>query len=119
MGHVTTLPGSGGYSPPSFSIPLLRTTVWHDPSLRYPVYPRTGCEFRHGGFAAPEEGIGWEGMRIVRPDSPFISGTGLASGNVVRLPLPEASVWDGAPVAPGPDGVPRVEFGDSPPGVTR
>jgi hypothetical protein len=93
--------------------PLLRTTVWHDPALRYPIYPRTGCELSHGGFRAVDEGIGWEGLRIVCPDSPLLEGAGLAAGDTLRLP--DASVWDGAPVERGPDGLPRVDFGDSPP----
>lgn len=93
--------------------PLLRTTLWHDPSLEYPIYPRTGCELRHGGFDALGDGVGWGGMRVVCPDSPLLAGSGLAAGDVVRLP--DASMWDGAPVENGPDGVPRVDFGDSPP----
>jgi hypothetical protein len=92
--------------------PLLRTTLWHHPSLRYPIYPRTGCELWHGGSGRVEEGIGWDGMRIVRPDSPLLQGSGLDDGDV--LWLPDTTEWDGAPVEPGP-GVPRVDFGDSPP----
>lgn len=93
--------------------PLLRTTVWHDPELRYPVYPRTGCELQYGGNSAEDEGVGWGGLRITCPDSPLLQGSGLAEGDVV--PLPDASVWDGAPVESGPDGSPRIDFGDSPP----
>lgn len=91
--------------------PLLRTTVWHHPSLRYPIYPRTGCEFLHGGFSADDKGIGWQGMRIVCPDSPLLINTGLMKDDVVKLP--DASVWDGAPVACRPDGHIEVNFGDS------
>lgn len=95
--------------------PLLRTTVWHDPSLRYPVYPRTGGELRYGGHTRSSDGggAGWQGMRIVCSDSPLLRGSGLATGDIVRLP--DASVWDGAPVELGRDGVTRVDFGDSPP----
>lgn len=94
--------------------PLMRTTVWHDPSLEYPVYPRTGCDFAHGGFDAAGDGIGWSGARIVCPDSPLLDGSGLAAGDV--LSLPDASVWDGAPAVLDADGTPRaVDFGDSPP----
>jgi hypothetical protein len=93
--------------------PLLRTTLWSDPSLRYPVYPQTGCERWHGGVSADREGIGWGGMRIASPASPLLAGTGLASGDVVALP--DAMNWDGAPVERGTGGVPQVDFGDSPP----
>jgi Methyltransferase domain len=93
--------------------PLLRTVEWRDPSLRYPVYPRTGCERWHGGVAADDEGIGCRGMRIVCPDSPLLAETGLAKGDLV--PLPDAVNWDGAPIESWLDGLPRVDFGDSPP----
>lgn len=93
--------------------PLLRTTVWHHPVLRYPIYPRTGCELWHGGFSAADQGIGWGGMRIICSGSPFLVGTGLANGDIVSLP--DASVWDGAPVDYAADGTPRVDFGDSVP----
>ncbi|HEX6665092.1 MAG TPA: N,N-dimethylformamidase beta subunit family domain-containing protein [Solirubrobacterales bacterium] len=93
--------------------PLLRTTVWHHPSLEYPIYPRTGCELCHGGFSADREGIGWGGMRIVCPESPLLADTGLKGGDVVGLP--DASVWDGAPVEHQADGLIKVDFGDSPP----
>lgn len=96
--------------------PLLRTTLWHDPSLPYPIYPRTGCELWHGGRSAASAGddaVGWQGMRVVCPDSPLLAGSGLAAGDVLRLP--DSSVWDGAPVEYDADGVPRVDFADSPP----
>jgi SAM-dependent methyltransferase len=93
--------------------PLLRTTLWSNPSLRYPVYPRVGCERWYGGISADHDGIGWGGMRIATPDSPLLKGSGLAKGDVVALP--DAVTWDGAPVKRGTDGVPQVDFGDAPP----
>ena len=92
--------------------PLLRTTVWHHPSLKYPIYPRTGCDLSHGGFSADDEGIGWGGMRIVRPDSPLLVDTGLDKDDVIKLL--DASVWDGAPIRKQADGRIEVDFGDSP-----
>jgi hypothetical protein len=93
--------------------PLLRTTLWRDPLLQYPVYPRTGGERWHGGLPADCEGIGWGGMRISSPASPLLKGSGLAQGDVV--PLPSAINWDGAPVKGMLDGVPQVDFGESQP----
>ncbi len=93
--------------------PLMRTTVWHHPSLKYPIYPRTGCELWHGGFSADSEGIGWGGMRILCPESPLLDGVSLQAGDVVHLP--DASVWDGAPVKQSGNGVIEVDFGDTPP----
>lgn len=92
--------------------PLLRTTVWHHPSLKYPIYPRTGCELSHGGFSADGAGVGWGGMRIVCPDSPLLADTGLLKDEVVKLP--DASVWDGAPVTKLVGDHIAVDFGDSP-----
>jgi len=93
--------------------PLLRTILWRDPSLRYPVYSRTGCERWYGGVSAENEGIGRRGMHIACPDSPLLAGSGLAIGDF--LPLPNAINWDGAPLGGWCDGVPQVDFGDSPP----
>jgi hypothetical protein len=90
--------------------PLLRTTVWNHPSLQYPIYPRTGCELMHGGFSADREGIGWGGMRIVCPNSPLLTDTTLDIDDVVQLP--DASVWDGAPLDHGSKGALQVDFGD-------
>ena len=91
--------------------PLLKTTVWHDPSLRYPVYPRTGCELRYGGERSTQE-VGWSGMRIVCPESPLLEGLDLAENDVIRLP--DATVWDGAPVV-SDNGKLIVDFGESVP----
>jgi len=93
--------------------PLLRTTLWRDPVLRYPVYPRTGCERWYGGVSPKSEGISRRGIRIVCPDSPLLAGSGLAGGDF--LPLPNAINWDGAPVSGWRDDVPQIDFGDSPP----
>jgi Methyltransferase domain len=93
--------------------PLLHTTVWNHPSLQYPIYPRTGCELVHGGFSADREGIGWGGMRIICPNSPLLTGTTLDTDDVVQLP--DASVWDGAPVDRGSNGALQVDFADSQP----
>jgi len=76
--------------------PLLHTKQWHEPSLQYPVHPRTGGELRYGGYDVGDEEFGRKGMRIVSPDSPLVEGCGLAEGDLLRLP--DASVWDGAPV---------------------
>lgn len=93
--------------------PLHRTVRWHDPSLEYPVYPRTGCELWYGGFDAVDEGIGWGGPRVTCSDSPLIAGCGLEADDILQLP--DAEVWDGAPVERGGDGSPRVDFGEAPP----
>lgn len=93
--------------------PLLRTIEWHRPSLQYPVYPRTGCELWYGGFGTLKNGPGWGGMRIVSPESPLLADTDLLTGDIVQLP--DASVWDGAPVTQDSDGTPKVDFADSPP----
>ena len=91
------------------SDPLLRASMWHDPSLEYPILPRTGCELWYGGSAAVDSGIGWGGMRIVRAESPLLRGSDLAEGDLI--PLPDTTEWDGAPVWHGADGSIEVDFG--------
>lgn len=93
--------------------PLLRTTEWRDPSLRYPVYLRTGCERWHGGLTTDLELVHRRGLRIVAPESPLLAGADLSKGDIV--PLPDAQLWDGAPVKGWVDGAPQIDFGDSPP----
>ncbi|HET8863120.1 MAG TPA: N,N-dimethylformamidase beta subunit family domain-containing protein [Solirubrobacterales bacterium] len=94
--------------------PLLHTKQWHEPSLQYPVHPRTGGELRYGGYdVGDDEEFGRKGLRIVSPDSPLVEGCGLAEGDVLRLP--DASVWDGAPVRSDGGGIPEVDFGDEQP----
>ncbi len=93
--------------------PLLHTEQWHEPSLGYPVHPRTGGELRYGGYDVGDEEFGQKGLRIVRPDSPLVEGCGLTEGSVLRLP--DASVWDGAPVRCNRAGIPEPDFGDEQP----
>lgn len=93
--------------------PLLHTKQWHVPSLRYPVHPRTGGELRYGGYDVGEEHFGQKGLRISSPRSPFLEGSGLGEGDLLRLP--DASVWDGAPVRYGDAGHPELDFGDEQP----
>lgn len=93
--------------------PLLHTKQWHEPSLQYPVHPRTGGELRYGGYDVGDEEFGRKELRIVSPDSPLVEGCGLAEGDVVRLP--DALAWDGAPVRCDGGGVPEVDFGDEQP----
>ncbi|MFN8422126.1 MAG: DUF6605 domain-containing protein [Anaerolineae bacterium] len=81
--------------------PLLATTNWTAPGLRYPPMRSTGGDFDHGGYGdhredPPGEKRGWDGFRIVAPLSPFLAGTGLRPGDVLSLPSRE---YDGAPIA--------------------
>ena len=94
--------------------PLLHTKQWHEPSLRYPVHPGTGCELRYGGYDMEGEQFGQKGLRIASPGSPFLEGSGLAEGDLLQLP--DASVWDGAPVKHGDlEEHPELDFGDDQP----
>lgn len=93
--------------------PLLHTKQWHDPSLRYPVHPCTGGELRYGGYDVDGEPFGQKGLRIVSASSPLVEGCGLVDGELLRLP--DATVWDGAPVRYDDDGRPEPSFGDEQP----
>jgi hypothetical protein len=74
--------------------PTLATINWFDPSLNYPIIQSTGANFANGGYGLQRDS-GWDGYRIVSPNSPLLVGTGLKQGQILDLPTHE---YDGAPI---------------------
>ena len=50
--------------------PPLETVSWSEPELAYPIWPSIGAQFDLGGYGLLERDRGWNGYRIVAPDSP-------------------------------------------------
>lgn len=74
--------------------PALKTIEWNAPSLNYPLLPGIGSDFAHGGFGVKDD-IGWDGLKIISPESPLFEGTGLKKGDIISLPTTE---YDGSPI---------------------
>ncbi len=74
--------------------PLLKTITWDLTSLAYPIIPFIGADFNHGGYGLYTDN-GWDGFKIVNPQSPLLEGVGLQKGAILQLPSGE---YDGAPV---------------------
>jgi hypothetical protein len=72
--------------------PLMKTILWSDPMLQYPIINSIGADFAHGGYGLQVDN-GWDGYKIVNPLSPLLEGTSLKRGDVVALPTGE---YDGS-----------------------
>jgi hypothetical protein len=72
--------------------PLLKTIKWTEPSLNYPITLSIGADYAHGGYGYKAD-QGWDGYKIVSPNSPLLQGTGLKKGDIIKLPTIE---YDGA-----------------------
>lgn len=71
----------------------LKTIIWNDSSLRYPIHTSIGADFDNGGYGLKKD-QGWNGYRILN-DSPLLEGTSIKTGEVLSCPSDEL---DGAPV---------------------
>jgi hypothetical protein len=87
--------------------PLLETINWTDPSLKYPVALSIGADYEHGGYGTRAD-KGWDGYKIVTPNSPLLQGTGLTKGAIFHLPTVE---FDGAfTKGVDTDGYPKLDL---------
>jgi hypothetical protein len=76
------------------SDPVLKTYLWNDPSLQFPIVPSIGADFDRGGYGLKSD-AGWNGYRVVSSSNPLLEGTGLQDGDTISCPTVE---YDGAPV---------------------
>lgn len=83
----------------------LKTILWNDRSLRYPIYTSIGADFDNGGYGLKTDS-GWNGYRILK-NSPLLEGTSLAAGDVLSCPSDEV---DGAPVKFTNDNTPTLNY---------
>ncbi|MBI3218053.1 MAG: hypothetical protein HYZ44_00925 [Bacteroidetes bacterium] len=86
--------------------PLLNTIEWDHPSLQFSILSSIGADFPHGGYGLqPDQG--WDGYKIVSPQSPLLEGLNLSKGDIISLPSGE---YDGAPISSfTPDGYPQID----------
>jgi hypothetical protein len=75
--------------------PILKTTLWVEPSLQYPILPSIGADFNHGGYGL-QSNNGWRGFKIFNPSSPLLEGTLLKKGDILSVPSGEC---DGTPIS--------------------
>jgi hypothetical protein len=74
--------------------PLFKTIEWNSPSLGYSILSSIGAHFPLGGYGLRSDN-GWNGYKIVTPESPLFEGLGLKKGDIIPLPSLE---YDGAPI---------------------
>lgn len=87
--------------------PLLNTIEWDTPSLNYSILSSIGADFPRGGYGL-ETDKGWNGYKIVQPQSPLLEGLNLKKGEIISLPSGE---YDGAPIARfTTDGYPEIDL---------
>jgi hypothetical protein len=86
--------------------PLFNTIEWDHPTLQYSILSSIGADFPRGGYGLQPDN-GWDGYKIVAPQSPLLEGLGLKKGDILSLPSGE---YDGAPISKfTPDGFPEID----------
>ncbi len=73
---------------------LLKTIRWNDSRLNYSITSSIGADFSNGGYGTKEDN-GFDGYKIIEPNSPLLEGTNLKFGDILPLPTKE---YDGAPI---------------------
>ena len=72
----------------------LHTINWSKPELGYPIVNSIGADFLHAGYGLKQDS-GWDGYKIVSPQSPLLKGVKIKKGEVLKLSSDEN---DGAPL---------------------
>jgi hypothetical protein len=72
----------------------LKTINWTEASLNYPCLTSIGCDYVHGAYPPSNLSVynGWNGYKILSPDSPILAGTGLNNHDTLYCKSRE---WDG------------------------
>jgi hypothetical protein len=82
------------YEPDAEPSPCLKTTTWDSPVLDYPILLSIGADFPHAGYGQKTD-KGWDGYKIVNPQSPLLKGLKQKKGDIIPLASDE---YDGAPI---------------------
>ena len=86
----------------------LKTINWHRPQLEYSILSSIGCDFSNGGYGLKYDDDGWDGYKIVLPESPIFKGLNLDFEQIISIPTVE---YDSSPVLTTLDnGVPQVNL---------
>ena len=67
---------------------LLKTIKWTTASLKLKIIPSFGQDFSLGGYGTKVDS-GWNGFKILLPQSPILAGTGLKYEDVLSCPTVE------------------------------
>lgn len=73
---------------------MMKTILWTEPSLDFPIIKSIGADFNGGGYGLRVDN-GWDGFKIANPSSPLLEGLNLRRGDIIRMPSDEC---DGAPL---------------------
>jgi hypothetical protein len=89
--------------------PMARTINWTDPPLQYSVVNSLGGDFLYGGYADDPTDKGWDGFKVLLPDSPVFRDVPVARGDILSMRSHE---YDGAPLLNNPvtEGEPRLDL---------
>ena len=86
--------------------PFLQTIHWYKPSLDYSILQSIGADYYHGG-SGKNNNYGWDGFKIVKPNSPLFQGCDLVLGQIIHMPHVEL---DSAPISHfSSEGVPVID----------
>ncbi len=90
------LPADQGGDPESN--PLLKTKLWIDQTLKFPIIRSVGGDFRHAGYGqrGRRNGLFSSHFTLAEAASPLFAGTGLKTCDAIALPL--STEYDGAPI---------------------
>ena len=75
--------------------PLLETILWTTPQLEYSIISSIGADFNGGGYGLKYDDLGWDGYKIILPQSPLFNGLNIENNQVLSIPTTE---YDGAPL---------------------
>lgn len=78
--------------------PLLKTSTWSEPTLKYPIYDSIGVSFVDAGFGQIRRpnALSLGGYTFISPGSPLLEGTNLTECKT--LPLSKITEFDGVPI---------------------
>ena len=84
----------------------LKTINWHRSSLNYPIIESIGCDFSNGGYGLKQDD-GWDGYKIVLPESPIFENLNIQLNQIISIPTRE---YDSAPIKDvTPNGIPIID----------
>jgi hypothetical protein len=83
----------------------LKTLLWNDPSLKYPITNSIGTDFAFAGYGRKND-RGWDGFKIVTK-SPLLENTNLKVGDIILCPSDEL---DGAPLTGFANEMPLLDY---------
>ena len=85
----------------------LKTINWHRTMLDYSIIESIGCDFHNGGYGVEYDDNGWDGYKILLPNSPIFQGLDIDTNQVISIPSVE---YDATPVINIlDDGTPEVD----------